>query len=67
VSDKFDLLLGATLNNFGNLQSNIAIMPAIKPTDKTYSLWICDSTNPQTLPVSAASQVKVVLYGITKG
>lgn len=67
ASDKFDLLLGATLNNFGNLQSNIAIMPAIKPTDKTYSLWICDSTNPQTLPVLADSQVKVVLYGILKG
>ena len=67
VSDKFDLLLGATLNNFGNLQSNIAIMPVIKPTDKTYSLWICDSTNPQTLPIAESSQVKVVLYGVVKG
>ena len=66
ASDKFDLLLGATLNNFANLQSNIAIMPAIKPTDKTYSLWICDSTNPQSLPVSSTMQIKLVLYGITK-
>jgi hypothetical protein len=66
VSDKFDLLLGATLNNFGNLQSNIAIMPAVKPTNKTYSLWICDSTNPATLPVVANTQIQVVLYGITK-
>lgn len=66
VSDKFDLLLGATLNNFGNLQSNIAIMPAVKPTAKTYSLWICDSTNPATLPVVANTQIQVVLFGITK-
>lgn len=66
VSDKFDLLLGATLNNFQNLQSNIAIMPVVKPTDKTYTLWICDSTNPSTLPIAANMQIKVLLYGIIK-
>ena len=60
------VLLGATLNNFQSLQSNIAIMPAVKPTDKTYTLWICDSTNPSTLPIAANMQIKVLLYGITK-
>lgn len=66
ISSEFDLVLAATLRNFGNLQSNIAIMVSIHPTNCTFSFWIQDSTNPQTLPLTAQTQLQVVILGIVK-
>lgn len=66
VSSTFDKIYSATLYDFGNLASNITVMPYIRPDVAKFGLWVTDPTDPQTLPMTASTMVKVVLFGILK-
>ena len=66
ASDKFDVIYSATLYDFGNLASNISVAPYIRPDNARFGLWVVDTTNPQTLPMTSGTNVKVSLFGILK-